>query len=60
MKIHRFFALTARDALAQVRDTLGPDAIILSNRNLADGVEILGRMNGSLLRPFIRHLPHQH
>lgn len=41
MKIHRFFALTARDALAQVRDTLGPDAIILSNRNLADGVEIL-------------------
>lgn len=41
MKIHRFFALTAREALAQVRDTLGPDAIILSNRNMGEGVEIL-------------------
>lgn len=41
MKIHRFFAATARDALAQVRDALGPEAIILSNRNLEHGVEIL-------------------
>ena len=41
MKIHRFFAATAREALAQVRDVLGPEAIILSNRNLEHGVEIL-------------------
>lgn len=41
MKIHRFFAPTAREALSQVRDTLGPDAIILSNRSMGEGVEIL-------------------
>ena len=41
MKIHRFFAINAREALAQVRDALGPEAIILSNRNMGDGVEIL-------------------
>ena len=41
MKIQRFFALTAREALSLVREALGPDAIILSNRNVANGVEIL-------------------
>jgi flagellar biosynthesis protein FlhF len=41
MKIQRFFAATAREALTQVREALGPDAIIISNRNVADGVEIL-------------------
>ncbi|MEY3289676.1 MAG: flagellar biosynthesis protein FlhF [Pseudomonadota bacterium] len=41
MKIQRFFALTAREALSLVREALGPDAIILSNRNVDNGVEIL-------------------
>ena len=41
MKIQRFFATTTRDALTQVREALGPDAIILSNRNIDNGVEIL-------------------
>ncbi len=41
MKVQRFFAVTTREALAQVREALGPDAIILSNRNINDGVEIL-------------------
>ncbi len=41
MKTQRFFALTARDALSQVRESLGPDAIILSNRSVNNGVEIL-------------------
>ena len=41
MKIQRFFALTAREALGLVREALGPDAIILSNRNVDNGVEIL-------------------
>jgi len=41
MKTQRFFALTAREALSQVRDALGPDAIILSNRTVNNGVEIL-------------------
>ena len=41
MKTQRFFAMTARDALSQVREALGPDAIILSNRSVNNGVEIL-------------------
>ena len=41
MKIHRFVGATAREALGLVREALGPDAMIMSNRSLADGVEIL-------------------
>lgn len=41
MKIHRFIGQTAREALARVREALGPDAMILSNRSVADEVEIL-------------------
>ncbi|MFI3221933.1 MAG: flagellar biosynthesis protein FlhF [Methylococcaceae bacterium] len=41
MKTQRFFALTARETLTQVREALGPDAIILSNRSVNNGVEIL-------------------
>lgn len=41
MKIERFFAATSRQALGLVRDAIGPDAIILSNRNLSNGIEIL-------------------
>lgn len=41
MKIHRFNGATAREALGLVREALGPDAMIMSNRNVDDGVEIL-------------------
>jgi flagellar biosynthesis protein FlhF len=41
MKIKRYFASDTRKALRQVRDDLGPDAIIISNRSVDDGVEIL-------------------
>lgn len=40
MSIHRFTANTAREALSQVKETLGPDAMILANKNVANGVEI--------------------
>lgn len=36
----KFVARTAREALAQVREALGPDAVILSNRKVSDGVEV--------------------
>lgn len=39
--IKKFHALTTRDALRQVRDALGANAIILSNRQVAGGVEII-------------------
>ena len=41
MKVHRFIGQTARQALALVREGLGPEAMILSNRNVGDGIEIM-------------------
>lgn len=41
MKAKKFFAGTSREALRQVRQGLGPDAVILSNRQAEGGVEIM-------------------
>lgn len=48
MKIQRFFATTVSEALSAVRDSLGPDAIIISNRNVSNGVEILASREDDL------------
>lgn len=41
MKVKKFLAGTSREALRQVREELGPDAVILSSQQAADGVEIM-------------------
>ena len=41
MNVRKFIAATARDALRKVKELLGPDAIILSNRAIPGGVEIM-------------------
>lgn len=41
MNIKQFTAPTSRDALRKVKELLGPDAVILSNRAVDGGVEIL-------------------
>src|SRR5689334_2854929 len=41
MNVKKFTAPTSRDALRKVRDALGPDAVILSNRNVDGETEIL-------------------
>lgn len=41
MNISRFFGSTNREALRQVRLALGPDALIVSNRRVNGGVEIM-------------------
>ncbi|HWQ94674.1 MAG TPA: flagellar biosynthesis protein FlhF [Gammaproteobacteria bacterium] len=41
MKIKRFFASDMRQAIRQVRDELGSDAVILSNRSMEDGIELV-------------------
>ena len=41
MNVRKFIAATTRDALRKVKETLGPDAIILSNRGIPGGVEIM-------------------
>lgn len=41
MKVKRFIASDMKSAMAQVRESLGAEAVILSNRIIGDGVEIL-------------------
>jgi flagellar biosynthesis protein FlhF len=41
MKVRKFSAGTTREALRLVRDALGQDAVILSNRNVNGAIEIL-------------------
>lgn len=41
MKVKRFFAQTMAEALKQVSHDMGPDAVILSNRRVDGGVEIV-------------------
>ncbi|MBW7470352.1 flagellar biosynthesis protein FlhF [Marinobacter sp. M216] len=41
MKVKRFFAQSMAEALKQVSEQMGPDAVILSNRRVDGGVEIV-------------------
>jgi flagellar biosynthesis protein FlhF len=41
MNVRKFYASSTREALRLVRDALGADAIILSNRQVANGIEIM-------------------
>ncbi len=41
MNVKRFYAATSREALNKLRDAMGPDAVIISNRNVNGQVEIL-------------------
>lgn len=41
MNVMRFVGRTSREAMRKLRDTLGPDALVLANRPCAEGVELL-------------------
>ena len=41
MKVKRYLAATSREALRQVKEELGANAVILSNRKIKNGVEIM-------------------
>ncbi|MBV7487071.1 flagellar biosynthesis protein FlhF [Bordetella sp. BOR01] len=45
MKISRFIGATSREVMRQVREALGPDALIVSNRSVADGVEVMATLD---------------
>ena len=45
MKIKRFFAKDMRQAIRNVREELGPDAVILSNRKVNGGIEIVSAID---------------
>jgi len=61
MNVRKFIAATARDALHKVKELLGPDAIILSNRAIPGGVEIMavaaGDMDMMVQQPSARENP---
>lgn len=48
MNVKKFTAATTRDALRMVRDELGDEAVILSNRKTSDGIEIMAMSNDAL------------
>ncbi|MEL0586817.1 MAG: flagellar biosynthesis protein FlhF [Candidatus Thiodiazotropha sp. (ex. Lucinoma kazani)] len=45
MKIRRFFASDMRQALRHVREALGADAVILSNKSVQGGVELVAAVD---------------
>lgn len=48
MKIKRFFGKDMRAALAEVKEVLGPDAVIMSNKRVNGGVEIMAAFDQEL------------
>jgi flagellar biosynthesis protein FlhF len=57
MKIKRFVAKDMRQAMREVREEQGPDAVILSTRRLAEGIEVIAAIDydEALIREATRH-----
>ncbi|MFD2168167.1 flagellar biosynthesis protein FlhF [Thalassotalea euphylliae] len=47
MKIKRYVAKDMRTALAQIKEELGADAVIMSNKKIPEGVELMAAVDGS-------------
>lgn len=50
MKIQRYIARDMRNALAQVREALGPDAVILSSGRIGEDVEVVAAVDFEVAR----------
>ena len=48
MNVKRFFGVSSREAIKQVRAELGIEAIILSNREVEGGVEVIASVHGDI------------
>ncbi len=48
MSVAKFVAATGREALRRVREAMGPDAMVLSNRTVEGGVEIVAMSDTEL------------
>lgn len=53
MNVQRFTGRTNRLALEQVRNVMGPEALILSNKRTADGIEICAMLESGSVRSAI-------
>jgi flagellar biosynthesis protein FlhF len=62
MKIKRFFAKDIRKVINDVREQLGPDAVILSNQKVSGGVEIVAAVDydESIMGSFATQEPYHH
>ena len=47
MLMKKFLGASAREAMQKMKAALGPDALVISNRKTADGVEILAMVEGA-------------
>ncbi|MEC6906168.1 flagellar biosynthesis protein FlhF [Photobacterium piscicola] len=54
MKIKRFFAKDMRTALSEVKEELGPDAVIMSNKKVSGGVEIVAAVDAETSQPAVK------
>jgi flagellar biosynthesis protein FlhF len=52
MRIQRYIAKDMRSALAQVRDAMGPEAVILSSGTVGDQVEVVAAIDVEIAREF--------
>lgn len=57
MKIKRFLAKDMRTALAQVKETLGSDAVIMSNKKVTGGIEIVAAVDYDEPKPNLQKAP---
>jgi flagellar biosynthesis protein FlhF len=57
VKIKRFFAKDMRTALNEVKEELGVDAVIMSNKKMADGVEIVAAIDYDKAAPTVKSAP---
>ncbi|PKH88746.1 flagellar biosynthesis protein FlhF [Colwellia sp. Bg11-28] len=62
MKIRRFVAKDMRTALAQIKEELGVDAVIMSNKKIPEGVELMAAVDYNQAVPpaqFSENKPHK-
>lgn len=57
MTVKRFVGATARDCLRRAKEELGPDAVVISNRAVGNGVEIVAMSPESLDAISRQHRP---
>jgi len=55
VKIRRFVAKDMRSALAQIKDELGADAVIMSNKKIPEGVELMAAIDYNQSLPKATH-----
>jgi len=48
MKVRRFLAATSREAMRKVKEELGAEAVILSNKQVAGGIEIMAMASNDI------------